>query len=563
VFFLGAGISKAPPAQLPLAGELVRAIIETLSQNEYLLSQKKSMLKDLERIRLEVLLQLMYEQIGKASLETLEVFKDGEPNTNHIFLARLAKHGKISEVLTTNFDSLIEKACAEEKVTYLVKARESQFSHEKFAGLSVWKFHGTIKENNVDARDSIQATINQIWRGFSNQPKKRMVLRDFLRNRNFVFMGYSGQDEFTINKVLRTTKSDREIFWIKHSPKARGIKVLYQRDIARISAKDSIDSLLLDMGRGLEIIVDTSYFVKNLWNLAGLGPLPKFRTRISRSKELLCEWYERNLLIVHTVQIVAFALRYIGKINKAISYYNGLLRSFKRIQPLLIKHDRDFEPMMKKMRAQILGSLGDVYRSTGEFKKAIRLSREASVTFESMKDIPNLIRAIGNIASCYHEMSRFDSAIQHNLKALRLCESSKSKNEQAQILANLGAAYSSKEEISTAVKYYQKSLRVTNDIYTSIQTLTNLAALMLKERKTSKSIEYSLDSIRLCKEVGDLTSRAFALENLGDAYMIDQKAAEAMQHYKKAESLFELLQKKHELRIVQKKIRSLGQCARV
>ena len=557
LFFVGAGISKASPAQLPLARELVQAIIETLLRNEYFLSRKNRILKDLESIRLEVFLQLMYEQIGKASLQTLGVLKEGEPNLNHFFLARLAKQRVISHILTTNFDALIEKACSEEKIRYYVQAREGQFTRRLFDRLSILKFHGTLEEDGMEAQNSIQATINQIWRGFANQPQKRRTLRHFLKNYDLVFMGYSGQDEFTINKVLRTTKSSREIFWIKHSPKAGRIKVLYQHDIARISDKDSTDSLLLDMKRGLEIIVDTNDFVKHLWNLAGLAAFPKPQPRISRSEEILGEWYERNLLVVHAVQIVALALRYVGKINKALSYYNGLLRSFTKIEPLLVKHGAEYAGLMKKLKAQIIGSLADIYRCVGEFKKAIQLSEDASASFESLKDIPNLIRSIGNIASSYYEMDRYDEAIKHNSRALKLCENSKCEVEQAQILANLGAAYSSKGEISKAIKHYQKALKMTNDIYVSIQTLTNLATLMLKKRRISESIEYSFDSLRLCKEVGDLRSQAFALENLGDSYLIDQKIMKAVRHYQNAEKLFELLQDRYQLRIVQRKIRAL------
>ena len=72
LFFVGAGISKAPPAQLPLSKEIVREIIHALSRNEFLFHERKKIFSDLENIRLEVLLQLMYEQIGKTSLETCE-----------------------------------------------------------------------------------------------------------------------------------------------------------------------------------------------------------------------------------------------------------------------------------------------------------------------------------------------------------------------------------------------------------------------------------------------------------------------------------------------------------
>ncbi len=59
----------------------------------------------------------------------------GEPNANHIGMAKLAKAGKLKAILTTNFDIFIERALAQVKFTDLTPSRQllswSSVSHRE------------------------------------------------------------------------------------------------------------------------------------------------------------------------------------------------------------------------------------------------------------------------------------------------------------------------------------------------------------------------------------------------------------------------------------------------
>ncbi len=83
----------------------------------------------------------------------LDIYKFGEPNTNHILIAKLAKKGHLKTIFTTNFDLLIEKALENEGLKrdkdFEVYSDEEQFSRIDFDDIGnkpirVFKIHGSI-----------------------------------------------------------------------------------------------------------------------------------------------------------------------------------------------------------------------------------------------------------------------------------------------------------------------------------------------------------------------------------------------------------------------------------
>jgi len=103
--FCGAGISKN--SGLPLANELKQYILGKMSIDK----------EDIEEIMasnlpFEAFMETISENTDISKI--LEIFEKGEPNTNHILIARLAKNGYLKTIFTTNFDLLIEKALEKE-----------------------------------------------------------------------------------------------------------------------------------------------------------------------------------------------------------------------------------------------------------------------------------------------------------------------------------------------------------------------------------------------------------------------------------------------------------------
>ena len=108
-FFVGAGISAAPPASLPLATGLVASLIAPVLEPLMLpAGLARSVVRTLVQLRPEVITDVLLEHLGIDAARPLLRVLRGEPNAWHGLLA--AALGTGCCVVTTNFDTLIEKA---------------------------------------------------------------------------------------------------------------------------------------------------------------------------------------------------------------------------------------------------------------------------------------------------------------------------------------------------------------------------------------------------------------------------------------------------------------------
>lgn len=80
-----------------------------------------------------------------ADEKIFQIFRYGEPNTNHVLIAKLAKLGIVKTILTTNFDLLFEKALIKEGLEFVIHYDDDDFSkidfkNKKKANLICLKF---------------------------------------------------------------------------------------------------------------------------------------------------------------------------------------------------------------------------------------------------------------------------------------------------------------------------------------------------------------------------------------------------------------------------------------
>ncbi|WP_440955390.1 SIR2 family protein [Methanosarcina sp. Mfa9] len=171
-----------------------------------------------ERLRPEVLLQVVQQVYGKNSLEFYSSLDFEIPNPNHYFLALALLRGHC--VFTTNVDTLIEKACEnmgiscapifyEEHYKDFLKKHPVDFSSQLF------KLHGSIEPNKAGLAkyESIRFTIDRVGLGLDENTGK--TLSACLQERDFVFLGYSGNDHFSVHPELLRVDSNQKVYWFK------------------------------------------------------------------------------------------------------------------------------------------------------------------------------------------------------------------------------------------------------------------------------------------------------------------------------------------------------------
>ena len=145
-FLVGSGISCNPPSCLPSENSFTKMLIKHLIPKElvrgkevtflYIISEfvdfnREEMRIDKDFLRFEALMGII--QRFNPELQVLNIYtKYQTPNLNHYFLAEMVLKGH--NVLTTNFDSLIEYTLLESDYTFI-----------KQIDLQVWRDRGQKK----------------------------------------------------------------------------------------------------------------------------------------------------------------------------------------------------------------------------------------------------------------------------------------------------------------------------------------------------------------------------------------------------------------------------------
>ncbi len=225
VYFVGAGISRDPPSCLPIAGELSQTILSSVSDGNAYLTQTVSRFisgwinSGSPGARLEVLLELARIGIGSKALLSLECLDCTHPNAYHYLLAELIAEGHI--VVTTNFDSGIETAYYRtrprgQKLRLVLTAGDwdRELRNTGQSGLLV-KLHGSLRNSlGQISTTTVQATLGSLLRGLPRW--NRQLLERLTRDRDLVFLGYSGSDDFDVTPFFSSWNGTGRILWSSH-----------------------------------------------------------------------------------------------------------------------------------------------------------------------------------------------------------------------------------------------------------------------------------------------------------------------------------------------------------
>lgn len=235
VFFLGAGASWDIPSGLPTSFELIEQLAKRIALPMAGLLREDLIRRLTRDLRFEVFMQIAISILGPRAIDALRVLEEGKPNYNHVLTAEIAMAGWSSLVLTTNFDSLLEQAAFSHRLPSVeLIFRPIHFKNDfKPDGLAfrIAKLHGSLRDlTGRLTYDSIAISSEQVGRALPGE--KARTLKQILRNRDIVFLGYSGLDDFDLFPLILSTESERSIFWINHTNSPR----LSSRDSAYIAS---------------------------------------------------------------------------------------------------------------------------------------------------------------------------------------------------------------------------------------------------------------------------------------------------------------------------------------
>jgi tetratricopeptide (TPR) repeat protein/NAD-dependent SIR2 family protein deacetylase len=217
--FCGAGISKN--SGLPLALELRRYILRTLLMSKKHVDQAMKV-----RYPFEAFMQSLFDHVGSQDMHPeriLDLFRQSNPNSNHVLIARLAKQGYLKTVVTTNFDLLIERALEQEGLREGADFdrfhREEHFSPLLLDGLSkrftLFKLHGSIHDV-----ESIRTTLAKVASKELSEKRMEVIKHLFSTGKHeaVLVLGYSCSDTFDLIPQIQSIHTDKkQVFFVEHS----------------------------------------------------------------------------------------------------------------------------------------------------------------------------------------------------------------------------------------------------------------------------------------------------------------------------------------------------------
>jgi tetratricopeptide (TPR) repeat protein len=217
----GAGISKLGPSFLPDWSSFNRAILEqakacALRGIPMLETSAASALNGLtiEQIPVEAFSDLIVRSFAAEGYFTvLDVLDSEHANANHKALAALARRGGWRTIVTTNFDTLIERAFGEVHVPLTVLTASNLAGPSVEANqTTLFKIHGS-----VTATDTLVDTVSQKLRGLPAPMRER--LSALYRTHHVLVLGYSGGDLRFGNDYLALSAIEADapgFTWVAH-----------------------------------------------------------------------------------------------------------------------------------------------------------------------------------------------------------------------------------------------------------------------------------------------------------------------------------------------------------
>jgi len=503
--FCGAGISYN--SGLPLANELKRYILKQLPINDEDIDEIMN-----SKLPFEAFIGKLSKNNGNIGIsKILDIFGNGEPNDNHIFIAKLVKLGYLKTILITNFDLLIEKALEKEglkeNIDFVKYYKEKQFPEVDFDDVydktRIFKIHGSI-----DDRDSIRTTMESIENKSLSEKRMKVIKHLFStgKHKKVLILGYSCSDIFDITPQIQSIGKDKkEIIFIEHCEE----KIEENSDI-RIREKINDNENPFKKFQGKWKKCDTDDLIEKLWTSFKdiFGEYKSIKSE-TEWKTYIDDWIkELEKTKGLNYFISGSTLSDISSYKKAIDYYGKSLE--------ILKEERD-----KAGIATCYVGLGNAYSNMGYFNKAIECHEKATEIFKERKNKKEESTCYNNLGKAYHESGDLDKATEYYTKALDIFKEIGDKLSESTVYMNLGSIRGEIGDFNEAIRYHKKSLgiyiRIGNNSGKSTCYL-NLGNAYCGLRKFDEAIRYYKKSLEIKKKIGDRKGESKCCMGLGNAY---------------------------------------------
>ncbi len=442
----GAGSSYA--SGIPYVKDIITEFIYVLSDNSSFAEAYYASYRN-ANLPFEVFMQLIITL--SEDDQCLEMFALGKPTYQHRFIAELCKTGKMTDIFTTNFDTLIEQAIQQisPDTEYEVLSDEGVFKAflEKGYGekLRLFKVHGTIDQKNT-IRTSIDTIAKRDW-----MAERRNIIQRAFSGTNSAFLivvGYSFSDVFDITPAIEaiTDARSKQLLVIVHN------EGLTRPKISAIQEK--INSKIdLQKFQGYYIEIDTSEFFRCLASEMGLS-LGKEKQRVTAWKNKIKQWEDR--LLPSKKEFILTQL-----LNRVQQNIDALIWNNKALQKATASNYTISVIDILLQRVSILHQGGDhevIETAWQHVKHALSLS----ITTRYYSGLSRAIDLSAHIILHNHDNTH--RAIRWYRAGLKIKERIEDQQGQAMALLSIANCLRRLQQHENAIEHYKMSIDIRNDL---------------------------------------------------------------------------------------------------
>ena len=204
--------------------------------------------------------------------------------------------------------------------------------------------------------------------------------------------------------------------------------------------------------------------------------------------------------------------------------------------------------IFRKLRANALMSLGDVYSQQGRWEEAIVCYNNALEIFRKLRHPHGEANALMSLGNVYSDIGRWEEAIANHKKALGIFRKLGDYHGEAKTLMGLGNVYFQQGRWEEAFACYNKALEIfrkLGDPHGEANALMNLGNVYQMQGRWDEATGCYEQALAIFRELGDPLGEANALTNLGSVYAQQDRLEEAPGCYEQALAIFRKLGDRH------------------
>lgn len=392
----------------------------------------------------------------------LEVFNSNFVNSSHKLIVHLCKSGLIKQIITTNFDTLLEQAFKKYRVPHQKNVRQINVTRQKNV-IQLFKIHGDLEN-----RDDLLIRLGNITDKENIERTEKILLSalNFSEYDWLIFCGYSFSDQYDINPVLKKffKSTCKKVCLIDHIASTEVLSVKKENFLAFLP-KNSFT-----------IKCDTNILIEDLHDSMHSKYVSKPNTSTDGFHSKLTAW---NSQILQSTPFVKYMM--CGHILKSMGLHKRALFYYEKANKLASCLD---EELLSR------NNIVNVYLILGKTKVALK---EFKILLEKRKKLKtpyNFILNLRDIASTLRQIGAVKPAVNYLKRALIMARKHKYENEVQNSLISLGNCYIGLKDYVTALSYFKLAipyLKKRGDTSNNLLNSLSILACLIKLKKISEA----------------------------------------------------------------------------